>query len=60
VSLDDLPWHWADFSNNNTIIVAPLPAGQHKLLIELADPEHRVLTAQSMTFTVPGTVSQAH
>ena len=60
VTLDDLPWHWADFSNNNAIVVAPLPAGQHKLLIELADAQHRVLTSQSVTFTVPATASHAH
>jgi hypothetical protein len=53
VTLDDLPWHWADASNSNTIVVADLRPGPHKLLIEVADPEHRVLTAQTVTFTVP-------
>ena len=56
VTLDDLPWHWADFSNSNTIVVAVLSPGQHKVLIELADPEHRVIAAQTVTFTVPGPV----
>ena len=60
VTLDDLPWHWGDFGNSNTIVVAGLPTGEHKLLIELADPTHRILTAQSVTFTVPGTVPHAH
>jgi hypothetical protein len=60
VTLDDLPWHWADFGNNNAIVVAPLPAGPHKLLIELADAQHRVLAAQSVTFAVPSTASHAH
>jgi hypothetical protein len=54
VTLNDLPWHWADFSGTNSIIVAPLPPGTHKLLIEVADPEHRVIAAQTVTFTVPG------
>jgi hypothetical protein len=54
VTLNDLPWHWADFSNSQTIVVAPLPPGQHKVLIELADPTHRVLASQTVTFTVPG------
>jgi hypothetical protein len=53
VTLNDLPWHWADFGGTNTIIVAPLPPGPHKLLIEVADSQHRVLTAQTVTFTVP-------
>jgi hypothetical protein len=60
VSLDDLPWRWGDFSNSNTIVVAGLPPGQHKVLIELADPTHRILTAKTVTFTVPGTGSHSH
>jgi hypothetical protein len=54
VTLDDLPWHWADFSDSQTIVVGVLSPGQHKVTIELADPEHRVLAAQTVTFTVPG------
>jgi hypothetical protein len=57
VSVDDLPWHWGDFGDNQTIVVVGLPPGQHKVLIELADPEHRVLTGQAVTFTVPGAAS---
>ena len=54
VTVDDLPWHWGDFSDTNTIVVVGLPPGQHKVLIELADPEHHVFTGQTVTFTVPG------
>jgi Family of unknown function (DUF6130) len=54
VTVDDLPWRWGDFSDNNTIVVVGLPPGQHKVLIELADPEHRIFTGQTVTFTVPG------
>ena len=54
VTVDDLPWRWGDFSDNNTIVVVGLPPGPHKVLIELADPEHRVFTGQAVTFTVPG------
>ncbi len=54
VTLDDLPWHWGDFSDSNTIVVVGLPPGQHKVLIELANPEHHILTGQTVTFTVPG------
>ncbi len=54
VTVDDLPWRWAHFDDTNTIVVNGLPPGQHKVLIELADPEHRVITGQTVTFTVPG------
>jgi hypothetical protein len=54
VTVDDLPWHWGDFSDNNTIVVVGLPPGQHKVLIELANPEHHIFTGQTVTFTVPG------
>ena len=55
VTVDDLPWHWADTSDNNTIDLVGLPPGQHKVLIELVNPEHRVFTGQAVTvtFTVP-------
>ena len=53
ITVDDLPWRWADFSDSQTVIVNGLPPGPHKILIELADPEHRILTAQTVTFTVP-------
>jgi hypothetical protein len=56
VTVDDLPWHWADTSDNNTIDVVGLPPGQHKVLIELVNSEHHVFTGQgqTVTFTVPG------
>jgi len=54
VTVDDLPWRWGDFSDNNTVVVVGLPPGPHKVRIELADPEHRVFTGQTVTFTVPG------
>lgn len=53
VTVDNLPWHWADASDTKTIIVAALSPGQHSVTIELADPNHRVLLAQTVTFTVP-------
>ena len=54
VTVDDLPWRWGDFSGNDTIVLVGLPPGQHKVLIELANPEHRIFTGQAVTFTVPG------
>jgi hypothetical protein len=53
VTIDDLPWRWGDFSDDKTIVVVGMPPGEHKVLIELADPEHRVLTGEAVTFTVP-------
>jgi len=54
VTVDALPWHWGDFSDKNLVVVVGLPPGQHKVLIELADPDHHILTGQPVTFTVPG------
>jgi len=42
ITIDDLPWHWADASDDNTIDVTGLPSGQHKVQVELVNPEHRV------------------
>jgi hypothetical protein len=53
VTIDDLAWRWGDFSDDKTIVVVGMPPGEHKMLIELADPEHRVITGQAVTFTVP-------
>ena len=33
ITVDDLPWWWADTSDSNTIDIAGLPAGQHKVRI---------------------------
>lgn len=52
VSLDGAPWHWADASGEPIILVG-LPAGSHKVLLELADPTHKVITSQTVDFIVP-------
>ena len=55
VTVDDLPWWWADASDNNTIDIAGLPPGQHKVKIQLVDTNHNVFPGQvvTQTFTVP-------
>ena len=55
ITVDDLPWWWADASDNNTVDIAGLPPGQHKVKIELVDPDHNVFPGQVVTqrFTVP-------
>ncbi|WP_027687789.1 DUF6130 family protein [Rhizobium leguminosarum] len=52
VTVDDLPWHFVDASGE-TLIVVGLPAGEHKVLVELADPRHHVITAETVRFVVP-------
>ena len=54
ITVDDLPWQWADYGNSNTIILVGMPRGQHKVLIELVDPEGNVFTGQTVTFHSPG------
>ena len=54
ITVDDLPWLWADFGQSNTVVLAGMPRGPHKVLIELVDAEGNVLTAQTVTFHAPG------
>ncbi len=54
ITVDDLPWAWADYGQSDTIILVNLPRGEHKVLIEVVDPEGGVLTAQTVTFKSPG------
>ena len=64
VIVDDLPWWWADASDNNTVDIANLPPGPHKVKIELVNANHEVIPGQSKTvaFTIPErtTLSHAH
>ncbi len=55
VIVDDLPWWWADASDNNTVDIANLPPGKHKVRIQLVDADHTVFPGQEVThtFTVP-------
>ena len=41
IQVDELPWWWADASDNNTVDIAGLPPGQHKVKIELVDAKQR-------------------
>jgi len=51
VHMDDLPWLWADASNINTIDLAGVPPGPHKILIELVNANHEVFPGQAKTVT---------
>jgi Family of unknown function (DUF6130) len=61
ISVDDLPWLWADASNINTVDLAGLPPDPHKIRIELVDANHEVFPGQSktVTFTIPKGASDA-
>jgi len=52
VTVDAAPWHFVDASGG-TIVLVGLPPGPHSVLIELADPTHRVVAAQTINFIVP-------
>src|SRR5262245_40530373 len=66
IQVDDLPWWWADPGNINTIDLAGMPPGPHKILIQLVSANHEVFPGQSKTvkFTVgtgaAGAASHAH
>ena len=55
VIVDDLPWWWADASDNNTVDIAGFPPGDHKVKLQLVDANHNVFPGQEVTlkFTIP-------
>jgi len=55
VIVDDLPWWWADASDNNTVDIANFPPGPHKVTIRLVDANHNPFPGQEVihTFTIP-------
>jgi len=62
VHVDDVPWWWADASNINTIDLAGMPPGPHKIRVVLVDGNHEPFPGQSKTvaFTVPKGASRSH
>ena len=62
VQVDDVPWWWADASNINTIDLAGMPPGAHKIRVDLVDANHQVFPGQSrtVTFTVPKGATGGH
>jgi hypothetical protein len=44
---DDVPWRWADASNIDTIDLAGLPRGPHKIRVVLVDANHEPFPGQS-------------
>lgn len=52
ITLDDAPWHWVDASDE-PIIIQYLPPGPHKVLVELADANHKILDHHVVSFVIP-------
>lgn len=60
VTVDELPWWWADASDDNTIDIAGLPTGQHKVRIELVGANHKIVPGQTKTVTFELPVQLRH
>ncbi len=52
VTVDNAPWRWADASGE-PLIINGLPAGPHKVLIELVNANHQTLDKGVVTFVIP-------
>ena len=59
ITIDDGPWRWVDASGE-PLIINKLPPGPHKLLVELADPTHRVIDGATVHFVVPQVAPPQH
>jgi Family of unknown function (DUF6130) len=55
VHVDDVGWWWADPSGINTVDIAGLSEGPHKVRLELVNTNHEPFPGQSktVTFTIP-------
>jgi hypothetical protein len=62
ITVDDLPWWWADASDSKTVDIAGLPPGRHKVTISLVDANHNVFPGQVVTvpFTIPDSAPSHH
>lgn len=52
VTVDETPGTWAHTSQDPIIVVGLTP-GAHKLRLELADPNHKILATEIVNVTVP-------
>jgi len=61
IHVDETPWLWADASDLNTIDLAGMPPGPHKVTIELVNANHEVFPGQVrvVSFTVPKRTSHS-
>jgi hypothetical protein len=59
VTVDDLPWHWADASGE-PLILNGFPPGPHRVLIELVDANHKPSTSKMLDFVIPAAALGDH
>jgi hypothetical protein len=52
VTVDDAPWHWAD-AGGEPLIIQSLSPGPHRVLVQLADPTHRVIDQELVNLVNP-------
>jgi hypothetical protein len=52
ITVGDARWHWVDASGEPAIVAGFTP-GAHRVLLELADPTHRVLDAAVVELEIP-------
>lgn len=52
ITVDDLPWHWLDSSNEPLSVNGMLP-GKHSILLELESATHHVLDSKTIHFDIP-------
>jgi hypothetical protein len=52
ITVDNSPWHWLDASNE-PLTLSGFVAGQHSILIELADTAHKIIDRKTVTFIIP-------
>jgi hypothetical protein len=56
VTVDDAQWHWA-YASPEPLIINGLSRGSHRVLVELADPTHKVIGSATVRFEIPAHVS---
>lgn len=52
VTVDGAAWHWVHASAD-PVVIQGLAPGPHLVLLQLADPTHKILEDQSVGFVVP-------
>lgn len=52
ITVDDFGWHWLQASEE-LIVVQGLAKGDHHIVLDLADPTHRVLATKRLDFVIP-------
>jgi len=59
VTVDEAPWHLADASGA-PLIIQGLPAGRHKVRLDLATPAHEVIESHTVDFVIPAKTAEHH